>query len=221
MENSMGQTTELLCIIVNHGMASDVLQAAKKNGVTGGTIMYGRGTIRNKILNFLGLADIRKEIIYIVAEAEKVYPLMEKLNAQFSFQKPNHGIAFTRTLCSVFGASQIVCYNSLMQREAGEVMYHQISVIVDKGKAEEVIEAAVRAGSKGGTIINGRGSGIHETSKVFAMDIEPEKEIVIILSEVEATEGIVEAIRETLHIDDPGKGIMYVQNVNRTYGIYR
>jgi len=93
--------------------------------------------------------------------------------------------------------------------------------VVDKGKAEDVIDAAVKAGSKGGTIINGRGSGIHETSRLFSMNIEPEKEFVIILSEAEATEAIISSIRTHLKIDDPGNGIIYVQKVNKTYGLYK
>lgn len=93
--------------------------------------------------------------------------------------------------------------------------------IVDRVKAEDVIDAATKAGSKGGTIINGRGSGIHETKKLFLMDIEPEKEIVIILSEVDLTEAIVSSIRTHLRIDEPGNGIIFVQDVNKTYGIYK
>ena len=100
-------------------------------------------------------------------------------------------------------------------------MYHLLNVIVDKGKAEDVIDAATSAGSKGGTIINARGSGIHETSKLFAMEIEPEREIVMILSEYGNTDAIVASIRENLKIDAPGKGIIYIQDVNKTYGIYK
>lgn len=99
--------------------------------------------------------------------------------------------------------------------------YHIITVIVDRGRAEEVILAADKAGSKGGTIINARGSGINETSKLFSMEIEPEKEIVIILSEDYMTAGIVSAIREGLRMDESGGGAMYVQDANATYGIRR
>ncbi|GAE94435.1 nitrogen regulatory protein P-II [Gracilibacillus boraciitolerans JCM 21714] len=99
-------------------------------------------------------------------------------------------------------------------------MYQNIMAVVDKGKAEDVIESAQKAGSKGGTILNARGSGVHETSKLFSMDIEPEKEIVMILSDENYTEAIVTKIREDLKIDEPGNGIIFVQDVNQTYGIY-
>lgn len=100
-------------------------------------------------------------------------------------------------------------------------MYQVITIIVDKGNAEDVVRAAEKAGSKGGTILNGRGSGVHETSKVFAMEIELEKEIVLILSEVEKTEAIISSIRKDLKIDEPGNGIIFVQDVNKTYGILK
>jgi nitrogen regulatory protein PII len=57
--------------------------------------------------------------------------------------------------------------------------------------------------------------------KLFNMDIEPEKEMVIILTEKEAMRGIVDNIRKKLSIDEPGNGIIFVQDVAETYGIYQ
>lgn len=98
-------------------------------------------------------------------------------------------------------------------------MYQAIYSIVDRGRAQAVIEAAERAGSRGGTVINARGSGIHETSKLFSMEIEPEKEIVLIVAQTEKTSGIVAAIREELGIDEPGKGIVFVQDIGEVFGL--
>ncbi|MDD2441331.1 MAG: P-II family nitrogen regulator, partial [Eubacteriales bacterium] len=106
------------------------------------------------------------------------------------------------------------------KKGAENTMYQAISVVVDKGRAELVIDAAARAGSKGGTIINARGSGIHETQKLFAMAVEPEKELVLILSRHDQTEAIVDAIREDLKIDEPGNGIMFIEPVSQAYGLY-
>jgi nitrogen regulatory protein PII len=53
------------------------------------------------------------------------------------------------------------------------------------------------------------------------MDIEPEKEIVLILSKKENTDAIVTSIREQLKLEEPGNGILYIQDVNRTYGLYK
>jgi nitrogen regulatory protein PII len=97
--------------------------------------------------------------------------------------------------------------------------YRAIFTIVDRGNGESVIDSAKTAGAKGGTIFSGRGSGIHETEKLFSMEIEPEKEIVLIISDEDTATFIVEAIRRDMKIDEPGKGIVYVQPVSDIVGV--
>ncbi len=219
-DNSAMTDFELVSIIVNFGTGSKLIQAAKRHGFSGGTVLLGKGTFNNKVLNFIGLCEIRREIILLVASEKIVTEGLSKLNKEFGFDKPNHGIAYTTSVCAVLGARSCKCDKLKEKRGAENPMYDAITIIVDKGNAEKVIDAATGAGSKGGTIINARGSGIHETSKLFSMEIEPEKEIVLILSKADKTENIVAAVREQLDIDEPGKGIIYVQNVNKTYGLY-
>lgn len=211
---------ELLCVIVDFGIGSKVLHVAKENGVTGGTFLVGKGTFSNKFLDFIGLSDIRKEIVLMVAPENILSDVVVILNDIFKFEKPNRGIMFTIPIMAAIGMRY--CSKEItLNRNGDETMYDMITTIVDQGKAEFVMAAASKAGSKGGTIINGRGSGIHETTKLFNMEIEPEKDIVIILSEADKTAQIVESIRTELKIDEPGNGIIYVQNVKQTFGIYR
>ena len=211
---------ELLCVIVKLGLGSKVMHKAKQSGICGGTVLLGKGTVNNKILDFIGLSDIRKEVVMMVSNTEVIDKALVKLEEEFKFNKTNNGIAYTTTICDVFGTRNCKC-NDVEKEEGGEnSMYHVITVIVDKGRAEDAIDAATKAGSQGGTILNARGSGIHETSKVFAMEIEPEKEVVIILSKNDKTDAIVNSIREELKLDEPGNGIIYVQDINKTYGLY-
>ncbi len=212
---------ELICVIVNYGMGSKILKSAKHHGVHGGTISLAKGTVNNKIWDYIGLSDIRKEILYMIADKKTAYQALEGLNEEYKFNKPNHGIAFTTSICAAVGTRCYRCDQMSRKGDEKATMYKVITVIVEKGKAEDVVGAATKAGSKGGTIMNGRGSGIHETSKLFSMDIEPEKEIVIILSETDMTQDIVTSIRKDLDMDEPGKGIIYIQDVNQTYGIYK
>lgn len=212
---------ELICVIVNFNLGSKVLKHAKQNGITGGTIFLGKGTIKNPILEFLELAESRKEIILMASEKNTASHALEQLNKKFCFQKQNHGIAFSTSLTDIIDAHYSNSYKKTEESRGGEnPMYNLIYTVVDRGKGEFVVKAANKAGSRGATIINGRGSGIHETSKVFAMEIEPEKEIVLIISPSNLTESIVSSIRDELKIDEPGNGIIFVQDVNKAYGLY-
>lgn len=218
--NSYNLNLELICVIVRFGMGSKIIKLAKKYGIERGTITLARGTANGHFWDYLGLSDIRKEIVYMVAEKETAYMVLEQINLKYKLNNPNHGIAFTTSICNILENNK-AADGMDNERSEEQTMYQEITIIVEKGKAEDVIEAAISAGSKGGTIVNGRGSGIHQTSKLFSMEIEPEKEIVIILSEAQTTDAIVNAIREKMGIDQPGKGIIFVQNVNKTYGIYK
>lgn len=218
---SMLTGIELIYVIVDFGFGSKVIKRAKQHGIKGGTVTLGKGTINSRILNFIGLSDIRKEICFMLADTKTAYEALEGLDKEFDFNKPHHGIAFTTSVCTVLGTKSIPYENIEKEKGAESAMYNMITAIVEKGKAEDVIDAATKAGSKGGTIIEARGSGIHETSKLFSMEIEPEKEIVIILSEADMTSAIATSIRTELKMDEPGNGIIYVQNVNNVYGIYK
>jgi len=212
--------TELICVIVNYGTGSKIIKFAKQHGISGGTIFLGKGTIKNRVLELLDLSDVRKEIVIMGAEKSTAYTVLDELDKKFAFHKPHHGIAFNTSITRIIGTSSIKCGNINKIRGEENIMINAICVIVDKGKAEDVVEAATKAGARGGTIINARGSGIHETSKLFSMDIEPEKEIVLILAENSITEAIVSSIKEKLEIDKPGNGIIFIQHVDKAYGLY-
>jgi len=212
-------TFELIYVIVNDHMGSRVLQKAKAAGISGGTVLRGRGTVNNRLLQFFSLYDEKKEIVLMGADQQTADRVLTKLNKGFHFDKPNHGIAFTIDLCTIIG-SRCTCQENEEKRGVNKDMYQIIITIVNRGRAEDVIEAATAAGSKGGTIINARGSGINETSTLFNMAIEPEKEMVMILSKKSVTDKIIASIREKLAIDEPGNGIIFIQDTTKTYGIY-
>lgn len=211
---------KLLYVIVNIGQGGKVLHTARQNGIQGGTIFLGRGTINHKLLRLFAITEVRKEVVLMIASKESIPHVMGILNSDFQFDKPNHGIAFTTAITTVHGVRSLQSEVPI-KCEGDEPMYHLITIIVNKGLADDVINAAYEAGSKGGTIINARGAGIHETSKVFSMDIVPEKEIVMILAELEQSEPIVNKIRTDLKMDQPGNGVIYIQEVHDTYGLYK
>lgn len=97
--------------------------------------------------------------------------------------------------------------------------FQLIVTIVNKGDCGAVIDSSLDAGAEGGTIINGRGSGIHEKAKLFSFTIEPEKDIVLTLVPADRTEKVLEAIVKATKLNEPGHGIAFVLDVEKTTGI--
>lgn len=210
---------DLVYVVVKVGMANKIVRFAKKYGIKSSTILLGKGTIENSILEFFEINEGRREIILMGTNKSIAHDILKKLNKEFHFEKPNKGIAFSVPLIDVVH-SKFEEYESERERGVDNPMYHLIFTIVDRGKAEDVVEAANKAGSRGATIINARGSGIHETEKFFGMEVEPEKETIMILSKSEESKGIVDSIKKDLEIDKPGNGIIFLQHISETYGLY-
>ena len=210
---------ELVCIIVNFGVGSKVLNIARESGIPGGTVFLGKGTVESRLLRLLELSDSRKEIVLMVAGRAQARAALGELNRVLRFDKPNHGIAFTTSVSAFMGMGRYDYEDTAVRGGGEDTMHNAIFVIVDRGKGEQVMDAAREAGARGGTIINARGSGIHEHAKLLNMEIEPEKEVVMRIAQSAIARDIVLAVRDGLEIDKPGNGIIFVQPVNETYGI--
>ncbi len=100
-----------------------------------------------------------------------------------------------------------------------ETEFDLIVSIVNKGHCGTVMEASINAGAEGGTVIQGRGSGVHEKAKLFSFAIEPEKDIVLTLVPESITEKVLEAIVKAAQLNEPGKGIAFILDVEKTAGI--
>lgn len=99
------------------------------------------------------------------------------------------------------------------------IKHDLIFAIVNRGFADEVMSAAKGAGAFGGTVVNARGTGTNELQEFFGSVIQPEKEIVMILTEREKRNPIMEAICRDAGLSKPGKGICFSLPVDAVSGI--
>lgn len=208
----------LIKCVVNIGDASKVVKSAKKHGVKGVAISIGRGTVHNRLLEVLALNEIRKEIVTLVIESDLAADAIKGIGRDMDFEKPHHGIAFSFSISELISSKGKVSATKI--KEVESTMYKAIYVIVEKGKAEDVIDAANKAGARGGTIINARGASIHKIQKLFSLEIEPEQEEVFIVAKSEIKDDIIESINTYIKIEEPGNGIMFVLDVDEAYGLH-
>ncbi len=211
---------KLFCCIMDFGKGSKALKLSKKVGAIGGTIFLGKGTIKNEILNMLGMLDIRKEIFITIIDENLEDMFYEEMKNIFHLDKPNHGIAFSMSLKSLFKVDEKKILNTTPEKGVKNVDYEAVFVIVDKGMSDDVLKAAETGGSTGGTVIHARGSGTQEKEKLFNIVIEPEKDVVLILAKERQVKDIVCSIEDMLALSEPGRGIVFTLDVNRTLGLY-
>ena len=110
---------------------------------------------------------------------------------------------------------------NMAQRLEEESMFKKLTVIVDLGMSGDVMDIALKAGVRGGTILHGRGTGAETATNLFGIEIEPEKELVIILMPNDLVNKVVDALTQELNLDEPGKGILFVEPVVETRGLLK
>jgi nitrogen regulatory protein P-II 1 len=114
-------------------------------------------------------------------------------------------------------------------RKAGDIYKEETAVlseiyaiiaIVERGKADYIVNKAKASGAGGATILFGRGTGQEEFKRMFHhLHVESSKEIIIILSQDTQVESILSAIVEAGKLKEPGKGIAFTVPVTHLVGL--
>lgn len=217
MQTNNINSIELVCCIVNSQEGDQCIKLAAEKGVKTGTIFLGQGTARQGILRMLGLDQIKKEVVLFVASSSIAKEAMDYIVEKKHMNGKNKGITFRMPLAEVMGTFSYS--NEMSTLEEREIMHQAIFVIVNGGESETVMDAAQSAGAQGGTVIHAHGAGEYETRRVFNLEIDPEKDIVLIICEKEKTKAITDGINEKLHLDEPNTGILFVTNISETRGL--
>ncbi len=90
-----------------------------------------------------------------------------------------------------------------------------ITCIVQREKADSVIEAAVQAGAQGATVYYGVGMGVREHLGAFGVAINVEKEIVELVVANTQAEIITDVMYKAARLDLPGNGIIFISNLDK------
>ena len=93
-----------------------------------------------------------------------------------------------------------------------------ITCIVQRGRAEKVVDAALKAGAPGATYYYGRGTGVRQKLGVLSKLIVPEKEIILIITKENQTDAVFEAIIKAAKLDKKGQGFAYIHKIDRAIG---
>ena len=205
---------KLIISIVPHNSGEIITNAANLAGSRGGTILMGRGTAENSIIQLLGLGDKSKDIVYILVEEEICQNVLDKIK-ESTQNKKNFGIVFTIDINNFLRSGSIKnLENENLGVEQMNDSYEMINVIVNKGYAEDAMAAARKAGAGGGTIINARGTAKEGDAKFFGIEIVPEKEMLLILVPKDNKDEIIKAISDLPCLNKAGSGILFTNSAN-------
>lgn len=227
MQKTLLKKYKLIITIVKKSSARKAVQASKTAGAEGGTTFLGKGAAMHEKDSIWGMTIMpeRETIMTLICD-ENYEEVLNSMCQSCNLQKPRHGLAFAINVVGVTGIYHN-CQDPLSDEgeERRDTMKdktsrHQLIItIVNKGYSELAVEASKKAGARGGTILFGRGTGIHEKAKLLGINIEPEKEVLLTLVDKEKTPQVLDAIVEAAELEKPGKGIAFILDVEMVTGI--
>lgn len=95
---------KLVVVTTRTDLTDTIVDAAKKVGATGATILAARGTGIHEAKTFFGLSlEIQRDVILFLLEEHLVKTVMEAVKVAGGFHEPGTGIAFSLDIDSVVG----------------------------------------------------------------------------------------------------------------------
>ena len=211
---------KLLLSIVQLGIGEQLVAATKTAGARGGTILLGTGVAENAILHMLGMGDSEKEIVLTLLTEQEMEPVLDALHHFRRNKRLACGIAMLLDVPQILRHSShpLPLGTSTTEKKRREQMdspHTLITCIVNKGTADEIMDAAREAGATGGTILAARGTGKEEDMTFFGVQLVPEKEILMVLVGAGQTGKVLDSIRKVPCLAEPGSGIAFCLDVER------
>lgn len=228
-------------VVVNKGKSAKVTEVSKRNHNPGNITLPARGTAHSDILDLLGLEEHEKEVVLTFVREEDAYQTLQALRQELDLDKPGYGIAFQCPIGLKLGLKSLFGFFDTKVAEMKEELqlpqadsfsdeqlkvgivedgHRLLTVVVPQGHADDLVEKAREAGAVGGTILHGKGFGVHDASLLFGIPIDPEKEVILFLVRQTVCEKIVRALVEKGRLSEPGRGICLVLPVTRVTGLW-
>lgn len=227
MDLNRNAKLEALITIMDANLEDILVKAYEKYDAPMVLFTYGQGSVKSKIYEILGYGGPKKIVSFSIQTKKISSLLMDKLHADIDLLRPGTGIAFSISLSSVSKTLAELCVKSGEKHEIGsegmivtsKAPYHLIIAIVNSGHFAMVMEAAKSAGAQGGTLIHARSIGSKRAFKYMGITVQPEKDLVLILSKDENRLSIMNEITSKAGLHTDAAGFCFSLPANDVVGI--
>lgn len=180
--------------IVNRGYGEKIAELCSKCGFMLMYDVYGHGTASSEIMDYLGLDEPEKDILFSLGSNEMIKKAYDLIEREHSLEGNGKGISFTIPMTSMsIEVAENVDYDKEAEIKRMESKIEVILFIIEKDMSQTAMEEAKKAGAQGGTVIKCRDIRA-DARKVFGFTIQPEKEILMLVVSSEQREEIMKSV---------------------------
>ena len=184
--------------------------------------MPARGTATSEHLAIYGLDATEKCVIAAVGSAQEADSLIRSAKRKLFIDIPGNGVMLTVPLKSVAGGKTLSYLTDDLKAGGAPNMnfeHELITVILNEGYSDLVMDAARAAGATGGTAVHAKGTGTELAKKFFGVSLAAEKELIFILSAAETRKPIMKAIMEKAGMQTDAQALAFSLPVTDLAGL--
>ena len=215
----------LMTTIINRNLSKKYSNFFDEEDLKVMFITLGSGTASDDVLDYLGLEDTEKAVVFTVLEKEIWKSVKKGLQKKLQIDAPGGGISFIVPLSSIGGMKTLqflTAGQDFVKEEESELKatdHELIVVIANQGYIELVMDAARGAGAYGGTVIHAKGTGMEQAEKFMGVSLASEKEMIFIVAQKQQKNDIMKSIMEKAGMDSKAKSVVFSLPVTDTAGL--
>ena len=188
----------LIITVIEPLQMEKYLSILRKLGLQLNLELRGRGTASKRLLDRLGLEDNPKCAVFSAAGEESTQKLMRAVKREMFIDAPGNGISVALPIKSIGGAKTLEFLQgndpSYVTQRQDEYASEMILVIANEGFSEQIMDAAVGAGARGGTILHAKGTANKASERFYNLTLSDEKEMILIVAKAEEKTAIMKAV---------------------------
>ena len=183
--------------------------------------MPARGTATSEHLAIYGLDATEKCVIAAVGSAQEADSLIRSAKRKLFIDIPGNGVMLTVPIKSVAGGKTLSYLTDDLKAGGAPNMnfeHELITVILNEGYSDFVMDAARAAGAMGGTVLHGKGTTSPESEKFLGVSIAKEKEVILIVARKEQKADIMRSIMTRAGADTDAGAVVFSVPVSEVAG---
>ncbi len=215
---------EFVTAILPRQSARTVTQEVLGSGACNVMSASARGTLMQQYWYeaFLPAISPEQEMLHFIVPGQDVDRLMEQIVIVGKLQLYGAGSIFSSP------CEQLVCADDYPLWTTGEYQFESVSFDIkfkrdltalihttDRGAADPIARAAIKAGAQGATINYVRGFGLRDRLGLLRITKQHEKELITIVVDEFDLDAVFQAMSQVGRVDQPGRGFIYQLPVSK------
>ena len=218
---------EVVAAVVDVEQGEKVLRIYREEQAPVDFVCMAHGTARTEMLDLLGIGETAKAIVMCMVSRQTGVRLLKRLGRELEMRYPGRGIAFAIPITGIgLRWHKLLTAADEEQKEVSRMHetekndgFDVVAVVMERGYTNVAMDAARKAGARGGTVISARGIAENEVKRFFGIEIQAEKEIVFLVVRSDEKQQVMTALMQAVGMKTRSHGIVLSMPLSAAIGL--